>query len=91
LVKAYSIHHWLKVKDFIDDYMVLLNNVLNSIWYVMEWRRKGRRLIPFIRKDKVFRKELRDKYVKGWIYSKHYVDSPVKQAYSVLGSWRKGI
>ncbi|MEM2514607.1 MAG: zinc ribbon domain-containing protein, partial [Candidatus Bathyarchaeia archaeon] len=53
------------------------------------WKSKGKRLIPFLRKDNAFRKGLRDKYLKGWVYSKHYVDSAIKQAYSILESWRK--
>ncbi|MBO3767763.1 MAG: transposase, partial [Candidatus Brockarchaeota archaeon] len=32
---------------------------------------------------------LRDKNLRGWVYSKHYVDSAIKQAYSMLESWRK--
>jgi len=52
-------------------------------------KRGTRGLYRFLRKDKAFRKELRDKYLKGWVYSKHYVDSAIKQAYSVLESWRK--
>ena len=86
LVKAYSIPHSLDVKDFIDSYMNLLNNVLDNIWCAIEWKRKGKRLIPTIRKDNVFRKELRDKYVEDWVYCKHYVDSAIKQAYSMLDS-----
>jgi len=89
LVKAYSIQHNLDVKDFIDDYMVLLNNVLENLWQAIEWKRKGERLIPFIRKDRIFRKKLRDTHIGKWIYSKHYVDSAIKQAYSILNSWRK--
>jgi len=89
LVKAYSIHHGLNVKNFIDDYMVLLNNILNSMWQTIVWKKKGKRLIPFIRKDKAFRKWLRDEHIRVWTYSKHYVDSAIKQAYSMLESWRK--
>ena len=55
----------------------------------MRGKRGTRGLYRFLRKDKAFRKELRDKYLKGWVYSKHYVDSAIKQAYSVLESWRK--
>ena len=88
LVKAYSIHHGLNVKDFIDDYMRLLNNVLNDVWHTVEWRERGKRLIPFIRKDGAFRKELRGKFIRDWVYCKHYVDSAIKQVYSVLESRR---
>jgi len=27
--------------------------------------------------------------MEGWSYSKHYVDSAIKQAYSMLKSWRR--
>lgn len=89
LVKAYSIPHSLDVKDLVDNYMCLLNSVLDDLWGMIEWKRKGNRLIPLIRKDSAFKKELRDKHLRGWVYSKHYVDSAIKQAYSVLNSWRK--
>jgi putative transposase len=89
LVKAYSVQHNLDVKDFIDDYMMLLNDILEGLWRAIEWRKKSGRMIPFIRKDGIFRKELRDTYIKEWIYSKHYVDSAIKQVYSILNSWRK--
>lgn len=89
LVKAYSTPHSLNVSEFIDEYMMLLNNVLDDLWRNIEWKRKGKRIIPFIKKDKEFRKNIRDKYISKWVYSKHYVDSAIKQAYSTLSSWRK--
>ena len=89
LVKAYSIQHGLNLNDFINDYMIFLNNILNDLWQTIEWKKKGKRLIPLIRKDKFFRKEIRDKYIIKWIYSKHYIDSAIKQAYSIINSWRK--
>jgi putative transposase len=89
LVKAYSIQHNLDVNEFIDGYMTFLNNILNDLWQTIEWKKKGKRLIPLIRKDKFFRKEIRDKYIIKWIYSKHYIDSAIKQAYSIINSWRK--
>ena len=42
-------------------------------------------MMPLIRKDNAFKKELRDRHVGGWVYSKHYVDSAIKQAYSAPG------
>ena len=89
LVKAYSIPYHLKVNELIEDYMRILNSILDELWKNIVWNRKGKRLIPFLRKDKTFRKNVRDKYLEGWFYSKHYVDSAIKQAYSVLESWRK--
>ncbi|MEM0192162.1 MAG: hypothetical protein QXJ48_03385 [Candidatus Korarchaeum sp.] len=72
-----------------ESYIRILNAILDDLWENITWKRKDKRPIPFLRKDKAFRKELRDKYLEGWIYSKHYVDSAIKQAYSVLESWRK--
>ncbi|MEM4083902.1 MAG: zinc ribbon domain-containing protein [Thermoplasmata archaeon] len=89
LVKAYSIPYHLKVNGLIEDYMRILNSILDELWKNIVWNRKGKRLIPFLRKDKTFRKNVRDKYLEGWVYSKHYVDSAIKEAYSVLESWRK--
>ncbi|MGB9727414.1 MAG: RNA-guided endonuclease InsQ/TnpB family protein [Nitrososphaeria archaeon] len=89
LVKSYSIPHTLDLSEFINDYMRLLNDVLNNLWEAIEWKRRGKRLVPFIKKDKTFRKGIRDKHILKWIYSKHYVDSAIKQAYSMLNSWRK--
>ena len=89
LVKAYSIPYHLKVNDLIEDYMRILNSILDELWKNIVWNRNGKRLIPFLRKDKTFRKKVRDKYLEGWVYSKHYVDSAIKEAYSVLESWRK--
>ncbi|MEM1609475.1 MAG: zinc ribbon domain-containing protein, partial [Thermoplasmata archaeon] len=89
LVKAYSIPYNLKANGLIEDYMRILNSILDELWKNIVWNRNGKRLIPFLRKDKTFRKNVRDKYLEGWVYSKHYVDSAIKQAYSVLESWRK--
>ncbi|MEM0162711.1 MAG: hypothetical protein QXO62_06585 [Thermoproteota archaeon] len=89
LVKAYSIPHNLEVNELIEDYMRILNSILEDLWRNIEWKRNRKRLIPFLRKDKDFRKKLRDKNLIGWVYSKHYVDSAIKQAYSMLESWRK--
>jgi putative transposase len=32
---------------------------------------------------------LRSILLKDWVYSKHYVDSAIKQAYSIIKSWRR--
>ncbi|MEM4297346.1 MAG: hypothetical protein QW815_03140 [Nitrososphaerota archaeon] len=89
MAKAYSIPHSLEVNELIEDYMRILNATLDDLWKNVVWKIRGKRLIPFLRKDRAFRKELRDKHLKGWGYSKHYVDSAIKQAYSILESWRK--
>jgi len=47
------------------------------------------RLIPTLPQSKEFKKSLRDKLLQNWPFAKHYVDSAIKTAYSILDSWRK--
>jgi len=89
LVKAYCVPHSFDVSGLLESYMHILDAILDDLWRSILWKKRGRRLIPYIRKDSGFRRELRNKYLQGWVYSKHYVDSAIKQAYSVLSSWRK--
>jgi putative transposase len=87
----------------IEDYRSLLQAAVNEVWSRVTWREKpnrGRwkgigargdalRRIPFIPSGGSFKHhQLRDTLMKGWNYSKHYVDSAIKQAYSILNSWR---
>ncbi|MEM0327288.1 MAG: hypothetical protein QXN53_01790 [Thermoproteota archaeon] len=48
LVKAYSIPHNLEVNELIEDYMRILNSILEDLWKNIEWKRRGKRLIPFL-------------------------------------------
>jgi len=36
-----------------------------------------------------FKRKLRDELKSRWSYASHYVDSAIKQAYSIMKSWRK--
>jgi len=47
------------------------------------------RLIPYFPKSNEFKRELRNKLLKDWSFAKHYVDSVIKTAYSILESWRQ--
>ncbi|RLF81266.1 transposase, partial [Thermococci archaeon] len=47
------------------------------------------RLIPTLPQSKEFKKSLRGKLLQNWPFAKHYVDSIIKTAYSILDSWRK--
>ncbi|WP_251949503.1 transposase [Thermococcus argininiproducens] len=47
------------------------------------------RLIPILPQSKEFKKGLRDKFLEDWPFAKHYVDSAIKTAYSILDSWRQ--
>ncbi|MEM0218792.1 MAG: hypothetical protein QW213_00405 [Thermoproteota archaeon] len=41
LVKAYSIPHNLEVNELIEDYMRILNSILEDLWRNIEWKRRG--------------------------------------------------
>jgi putative transposase len=95
-VRAYNIrHNRYDVSEFLEAYRGLLQRAVDEIWAGIRWieklDRKGRkRLIPIIPKDNGFKNHhLRGLLMGGWGYSKHYVDSAIKQAYSMLKSWRR--
>jgi hypothetical protein len=64
LVKAYSIPHKLSINNFINDYMILLNKILNDIRQSNRMEEERKKLIPFIRKDfqKIYYKMQLDLY-----------------------------
>ena len=93
-VRAYNIRHRHEASEFLEAYRRLLQKAVDEIWAGIRWiekhDRKGRRrLIPIIPKDNNFKHSLRNILLEGWSYSKHYVDSTIKQAYSMLKSWRR--
>ena len=47
------------------------------------------RLIPYFPNSNEFRRNLRNKLLVEWFFARHYVDSAIKTAYSILTSWRK--
>jgi putative transposase len=92
--RAYNIRHKYDVSEFLEAYRRLLQKALDEIWTKIRWiekcDKKGkRRLIPIIPKDNNFKNHLRNLLLENWSYSKHYVDSAIKQAYSMLKSWRR--
>ncbi|MEM0037101.1 MAG: hypothetical protein QXK99_06720 [Candidatus Korarchaeum sp.] len=59
------------------------------IWAEIVWKHDERNsavLNPIIPKSDEFKKQLRDKLMEDWGYSKHYVDSAIREAYSILKS-----
>ncbi len=68
--------------------------MITDVWERIVWKekpipgKKQKRLIPTI-PDYSFKKQIRARYVKGWMYSKHWVDSALKTAFSIVKSWRK--
>jgi len=97
VLKTYSLKHDKRedIENLIIAYNEILNSMLEDIWNSIEWKQaqiKGKkqfRLIPAYRKDNLFKKELRDKYLKNWTYAAHWVDSALKTAFSIIDSWKK--
>jgi putative transposase len=94
-IRAYNIKHNYELKEFLEDYRRLLQRTIDEIWKNIVWINKtnknGRnRIIPIIPKGNEFKNNyLRNLLLKDWRYSKHYVDSAIKQAYSIVKSWRR--
>ncbi|MEM0041886.1 MAG: transposase [Candidatus Korarchaeum sp.] len=90
--RAYSIKHSYDVSEFLEAYRLLLQRALDGIWAAIIWKHDERNpavLNPIIPKSNEFKKQLRDKLMEDWGYSKHYVDSAIREAYSLLKSWRR--
>jgi putative transposase len=92
--RAYNIRHEYDVNEFLGAYRRLLQKAADEIWTKIRWiekydEKERKRLIPIIPKDNNFKKHLRSLLMENWSYSKHYVDSAIKQAYSMLKSWRR--
>lgn len=79
--------------------------MLLDIWSTIDWNRvpakgPGRasfthspylqfRIFPHHKKDKVFRRYLRDKHLNKWEFAGHWVDSAEKTAFSIMDSWKQ--
>jgi len=102
-IRAYNVKHSYNVSNFLEDYRLLLQRAVDEIWNNIVWiekknfyRVKGNknyyvtRIIPIVPKSNEFKNHyLRNSLMKDWRYSKHYVDSAIKQAYSIVKSWRR--
>ena len=91
-IRAYNIKHSYNVSNFLEDYRRLLQRAVDEIWNNIVWIEKKNfyvtRIIPIIPKGNEFKNHyLRNLLMKDWRYSKHYVDSSIKQAYSIVKSW----
>jgi putative transposase len=94
-IRAYNVKHSYNVSNFLEDHRRLLQRAVDEIWNNITWINKtnknGRnRIIPIVPKGNEFKNHyLRNLLLKDWRYSKHYVDSAIKQAYSILKSWSR--
>jgi putative transposase len=97
VLRTYSLKHDKReeVESLLRAYNRILNSMLKDIWMSIRWKKvkiNGKdqfRLLPVYSKDNQFKRCLRDKYLKAWVYSAHWVDSALKTAFSMMDSWRK--
>ncbi|MBS7288929.1 MAG: transposase, partial [Candidatus Freyarchaeota archaeon] len=91
-VRSYKVKHNCDVKWFLEAYRWLLQRAIDETWKNIAWKEKivkRRRLIPIIPKSNEFKRNLRNYLLRNWNFCAHYVDSAIKQAYSILKSWRR--
>jgi putative transposase len=102
-IRAYNVKHNYNVSSFLEDYRRLLQRAVDEIWNNIVWIKKKNfyrvkenknyyvtRIIPIVTKSNEFKNHyLRNLLMKDWRYSKHYVDSAIKQAYSIVKSWSR--
>ncbi|MBS7288094.1 MAG: transposase [Candidatus Freyarchaeota archaeon] len=92
-VRSYKIKHNYDVKGFLKAYRWLLQRAINETWKNITWKERviinRRRSIPIIPKSSEFKRNLRNSLLGDWDFCAHYADSAIKQAYSILKSWRR--
>ena len=85
IVKAYKLKHNYDISQFITDYLNILRYAIWIIWNNITWKNDK----PIIPNTRDFKRQLRNELKSRWCYASHYVDSAIKQAYSIIKSWRK--
>ena len=91
-----------RVSELITWYQRTLQRAIDVIWDNIEWKyrfpkvEKGGRVIvpskfkvPYLPKDRSFKRRLRDYLLQDRPYAAHWVDAVIRTAYSVMESWRK--
>jgi len=94
VIRTYAVSHTLQLDEFFSSYLKTLNAMLTDIWDQIRWQtvpirgKNQHRMLPTL-PTYSFKKLMRDTYVRGWIYAKHWVDSALKTAFSIIKSWKK--
>ena len=99
MIRTYSILHHLDISAFLDANLVVINKMIDDIWENIRWIEKPivkkkktpaykqKRILPVI-PDYSFKKSMRNKYLEGWNYSTHWIDSDIKTAFAIIKSWK---
>ena len=85
VVKAYSIPINAP-NDLINAYFEVKKKALREVFSDVVYSRRGKAHLKFKRED---RRELRDRLLKDWRYSKHYIDSAINSVIGLVKGWIK--
>jgi len=94
MIKTYTILHNLTLGAFFSAYKDILNQMIAAIWDQIQWNikpingKKQKRAFPTI-PNYSFKKGMRTRYLMNWTYAKHWIDSALKTAFSIIKSWKK--
>jgi len=101
VVLTYKIKHDWDIEELLKAYKRILQRAIDKIWENIEWKEKKvrhkqgeweyetKRLLSRIPSSNEFKRDIRNELMEGWEFAKHYVDSAVKTAYSIINSWEK--
>ncbi len=84
-IKAYKIPVEAP-RDLIEEYFKIKKIALDELLSYIKYSKNGKAHLYFKARD---RRRLRDKLLKDWKYSKHYVDSAINSAIGVVKGWIK--
>ncbi len=94
MIKTYTLKHDLRLDSFFLAYRDALNKMISEIWENIRWTEKPKknskqvRIFPSI-PSYAFKKRMRGKFLDGWEYSAHWIDSALKTAFSIIDSWKR--
>jgi putative transposase len=88
-IETYSFEHGLDLKDLVNSYMRVVRATLDALWLSIRWEMRGSVWVPSLRVSKRVRMTVRSKYLRGWPYSRHYVDLAIKDANTIIELWMR--
>ena len=101
MIKTYTVPHALELGSFFDANKSLMNSLLDDCWAQIQWRvkrlphpngtsvpMKQVRRLPTL-PPPALKRQLRRKYIRGWVYSSHWIDGAIKIVWGMLKSWKK--
>jgi len=82
-VKAYAVPI-VAPRDLLEEYTKIRKLAVNEILKYVTYSKTGKAHLRFTKED---RRALRNELLKGWKFAKHYVDSAIHSAISIVKGW----